>query len=149
MCLLASGFDSKTSLLWVSSSCAGREEQGAEWSPHSPKGNGQWLATLLRHKCMGTDGIHSRVLRAARSVHQAIFHHLPTLLANLEGPVTWRATNVTPIYKDGQKDTRRRRNTGLWAWPQCRGKSWHRSPIGCHHTEHEWQQEDHAQSAWL
>ncbi|KFO83410.1 hypothetical protein N320_02345, partial [Buceros rhinoceros silvestris] len=57
------------------------------------------------HKYMGPDGIHPRILRELDEVLTkplSIIYQQSWLTRKV--PVDWRETNVTPIYKKGQKE---------------------------------------------
>ncbi|KFQ39227.1 hypothetical protein N332_04863, partial [Mesitornis unicolor] len=63
------------------------------------------LHRLDIHKSMGPDGIHPRVLRELAEVLAkplSIIYQQSWLTG--EVPVDWRLTNVTLIYKKGQKE---------------------------------------------
>ncbi|PKU43421.1 rna-directed dna polymerase from mobile element jockey-like [Limosa lapponica baueri] len=63
------------------------------------------LYHLHTHKSMGSDGIHPRVLRELTEV---LTNPLSIIFQQSwltkEVPVDWRLSNVTPIYKKGQKE---------------------------------------------
>ncbi|KFO93031.1 hypothetical protein N320_12269, partial [Buceros rhinoceros silvestris] len=61
------------------------------------------LYHLDAHKSMGPDGIHPRVLKELTEV---LTKPLSIIYQQswLTGEVGWTSTNVTPIYKKGQKE---------------------------------------------
>ncbi|PKU31364.1 rna-directed dna polymerase from mobile element jockey-like [Limosa lapponica baueri] len=63
------------------------------------------LDRLERHKSIGPDGTHPRVLREQAEVLTkplSIIYQQPWLTRGV--PVDWRLANVTPIYKKGRKE---------------------------------------------
>jgi len=73
----------------------------------SPKSKGKWSMTCYahKHKSMGLDGIHPRVLKKLVDVlvkPLSIIYQQSWLTG--EVPVDWTSANVMPIYKNDWKE---------------------------------------------
>ena len=81
------------------------------------------LQKLDAYKSMGPDGLHPRVLRELADVVAKLLS-IAFWQSWLTGDVLvdWKLTNVTPIFKKGQKDILVAAD--LSVSPQCLGRFW-------------------------